>query len=93
MILTLFVLASNSLDNDFLFQQHQFCIFSLRFSQDSKEILGGANDGRIYVYNRETNSQVNNLHYQYYKVIRVFVCMSCLSVCPLIIPERLDRFG
>jgi len=38
-------------------QQHQFCIFSLRFSSDSKEILGGANDGRIYVYDRETNQQ------------------------------------
>ena len=43
------------------FQQHQFCIFSLRFSSDSKEILGGANDGRIYVYDRETNQQVRDL--------------------------------
>ena len=30
----------------------QFCIFSASFSNDSREILGGANDGCLYVYDR-----------------------------------------
>ena len=31
---------------------------------------------------------------QYYKIIRVFVCLCvCLSVYVFITPERLDRFG
>jgi len=30
----------------------RFCIFSLRFSADGFEILGGANDGYIYLYDR-----------------------------------------
>lgn len=54
-------------------QQHQFCIFSLRFSQDSKEILGGANDGRIYVYNRETNCQGLNIAAHHYSDVNA-VC-------------------
>ncbi|CAG0890066.1 unnamed protein product [Darwinula stevensoni] len=29
---------------------HSFCIFSLSFSQDGSEIMGGSNDGAIYVY-------------------------------------------
>ena len=33
-------------DND------RFCIFSLRFSANGDEILGGANNGYIYVYDR-----------------------------------------
>ena len=32
---------------------------AIRFER--KEILGGANDGRIYVYNRETDSQVDKI--------------------------------
>jgi len=31
----------------------RFCLFSLRFSSDGVEILGGANDGFIYLYDRE----------------------------------------
>ena len=30
----------------------QFCIFSVSFSQDSQELLCGANDGFIYLYDR-----------------------------------------
>ena len=30
----------------------RFCIFSLRFSANGDEILGGANNGYIYVYDR-----------------------------------------
>ncbi|XP_059138645.1 DDB1- and CUL4-associated factor 11-like isoform X2 [Physella acuta] len=36
---------------------HSFCIFSLMFSSDNKEILGGANDGHLYVYDRESNQR------------------------------------
>jgi len=36
---------------------HQFCIFSVKFSQDSSELLGGANDGCIYLYDRDSNQQ------------------------------------
>ena len=30
----------------------QFCVFSVSFSSDSREILGGADDGCLYVYDR-----------------------------------------
>ncbi len=30
----------------------RFCIFALRFSQDGFEILGGANDGNLYLFDR-----------------------------------------
>ena len=33
-------------------EHDRFCIFSLRFSADGFEILGGANDGFIYLYDR-----------------------------------------
>ncbi|CAL1531011.1 unnamed protein product [Lymnaea stagnalis] len=36
---------------------HSFCIFSLMFSSDNKEILGGANDGHLYVYDLESNKR------------------------------------
>ncbi|XP_071487528.1 DDB1- and CUL4-associated factor 11-like [Diadema antillarum] len=35
-----------------------FCAFSIRFSNDNKEILAGANDGCIYIYDREKNDRV-----------------------------------
>ncbi|XP_071091966.1 DDB1- and CUL4-associated factor 11-like [Haliotis cracherodii] len=34
-----------------------FCIFSLTFSSDNREILGGANDRHLYVYDRESNQR------------------------------------
>ncbi|ESO89788.1 hypothetical protein LOTGIDRAFT_124623, partial [Lottia gigantea] len=37
--------------------EHSFCIFSLTFSSDNTEILGGANDGCLYVYDRESNQR------------------------------------
>ncbi|CAG5114727.1 unnamed protein product, partial [Candidula unifasciata] len=36
---------------------HNFCIFSLMFSSDNKEILGGAVNGYLYVYDREANKR------------------------------------
>jgi len=35
----------------------QFCIFSVVFSQDSQELLCGANDGFIYLYDRFSHKQ------------------------------------
>lgn len=37
--------------------EHSFCIFSLMFSSDNREIVGGANDGCLYVYDRESNQR------------------------------------
>ncbi|CAG2062716.1 unnamed protein product, partial [Timema podura] len=37
--------------------ERRFCIFSLTFSSDGREILGGANDGHLYVYDRECNQR------------------------------------
>nr|XP_022344745.1 DDB1- and CUL4-associated factor 11-like isoform X1 [Crassostrea virginica]XP_022344746.1 DDB1- and CUL4-associated factor 11-like isoform X1 [Crassostrea virginica] len=36
-------------------RSHSFAIFSLTFSSDNTEILGGSNDGCLYVYDRESN--------------------------------------
>lgn len=33
----------------------RFCIFSVAFSNDGKEILGGSNDGDLYIFDRELN--------------------------------------
>nr|XP_042908146.1 DDB1- and CUL4-associated factor 11 isoform X2 [Parasteatoda tepidariorum] len=42
--------------------ERRFCVFSLRFSQDGKEILGGANDQYLYVYNREANKRTLRIY-------------------------------
>ena len=39
-----------------------FCLFSLRFSQDGSEILGGANNGFIYLFDRESSSESLKVH-------------------------------
>lgn len=36
----------------------RFCVFSLVFSEEGNEILGGANDGYLYIYNRDANRRV-----------------------------------
>ncbi|CAH0547742.1 unnamed protein product [Brassicogethes aeneus] len=41
----------------FLDMGRRFCIFSVVFSSDGKELLGGANDGNIYIYDREQHVQ------------------------------------
>ncbi|KAJ1523384.1 hypothetical protein ONE63_001250 [Megalurothrips usitatus] len=38
--------------------QSRFCIFSLVFSQDGQEILCGANDGFMYLYDRYSNQRI-----------------------------------
>ncbi|RWS27205.1 DDB1- and CUL4-associated factor 11-like isoform X2, partial [Leptotrombidium deliense] len=38
--------------------ERRFCIFSLRFSQDGNEVLGGANDECLYVYDLNINERV-----------------------------------
>ncbi len=35
----------------------RFCIFALRFSQDGFEILGGANDGNLYLFDRMASQE------------------------------------
>ncbi|KAK3576381.1 hypothetical protein CHS0354_018929 [Potamilus streckersoni] len=37
--------------------ESSFCIFSLIFSMDNRDILGGANDGCLYVFDRESNQR------------------------------------
>jgi len=39
----------------------QFCVFSISFSSDSRELLCGANDGCLYVYDREANTQTSRI--------------------------------
>lgn len=36
----------------------RFCIFSLVFSQDGQEILCGANEGTLYIYDRFSNQRI-----------------------------------
>ncbi|XP_011264548.1 DDB1- and CUL4-associated factor 11 isoform X2 [Camponotus floridanus] len=36
----------------------RFCVFSIVFSYDGREIFGGANNGYIYIYDRECNRQI-----------------------------------
>ncbi|GIX81480.1 hypothetical protein CDAR_224682 [Caerostris darwini] len=43
-------------------EERRFCVFSLRFSHDGKEILGGANDQFLYVYNREENRRTLRIY-------------------------------
>ncbi|XP_029935219.1 DDB1- and CUL4-associated factor 11 [Myripristis murdjan] len=37
--------------------ERRFCVFSLAASTDGKDILGGANDGCLYVFDREQNKR------------------------------------
>ncbi|KAI5092150.1 DDB1- and CUL4-associated factor 11 [Silurus meridionalis] len=37
--------------------ERRFCVFSLTASMDSREVLGGANDGCLYVFDRELNKR------------------------------------
>ena len=36
---------------------NRFCLFSVRFSSDGSEIVGGSNNGYIYLFDREANTQ------------------------------------
>lgn len=38
--------------------ERPFCVFSIAFSNDSREIICGANDSKIYSYDRESNQKV-----------------------------------
>lgn len=39
----------------------RFCIFSVFFSSDGKEILGGANDGCLYIYDRQRHERTHKV--------------------------------
>ncbi|XP_056635060.1 DDB1- and CUL4-associated factor 11 isoform X1 [Diorhabda sublineata] len=36
----------------------RFCIFSVKFSSDGKELVGGANDGFLYIYDLERHKRI-----------------------------------
>lgn len=38
-------------------EHRRFCVFSLVFSSDGREILGGSNDGYLYIYDRECHQR------------------------------------
>lgn len=64
-------------------EDRRFCVFSLVFSSDGREILGGANDGYLYVYDRECHQ----------RAFRVCVCISLSQVnVPPFIPYRFFFF-
>lgn len=37
---------------------HSFCAFSIKFSQDDREILTGSNDGSLYIYDRGCGKRI-----------------------------------
>ncbi|XP_074593052.1 DDB1- and CUL4-associated factor 11 [Brevipalpus obovatus] len=41
--------------------ERMFCIFSLRFSHDGQEIIGGANNGCVYIFNRAKNQRTHRI--------------------------------
>ncbi|GFY49286.1 DDB1- and CUL4-associated factor 11 [Trichonephila inaurata madagascariensis] len=43
-------------------EERRFCVFAIRFSQDGREILCGANDQFLYVFNREQNKRTLRIY-------------------------------
>lgn len=43
-------------------EDSRFCAFSIKFSHDNKEILAGANDACLYVYDRESDQRILRIH-------------------------------
>lgn len=39
----------------------RFCIFSVKFSSDGRELLGGANDGCLYIYDLHRQEKTNKV--------------------------------
>lgn len=39
----------------------RFCIFSVVFSSDGREILGGANDGCLYIYDKQRHERTHKV--------------------------------
>lgn len=46
----------------------RFCVFSLVFSHDGQEILCGANDGDLYIYDRLSNQPILKIDAHYHDV-------------------------
>ncbi|XP_044760250.1 DDB1- and CUL4-associated factor 11 [Coccinella septempunctata] len=46
----------------------RFCVFSLAFSYDNKEILAASNDGCLYVYDRQQGTRVAKVRAHHYDV-------------------------
>lgn len=47
----------------------RFCIFSVVFSSDGKEILGGANDGCLYIYDRQRHERTHKVNKWFFKLL------------------------
>ncbi|KAJ8272906.1 hypothetical protein GJAV_G00094840 [Gymnothorax javanicus] len=43
-------------------EDRSFCVFSVATSSDGKEVLGGANDGCLYVFDREQNRRTLKIY-------------------------------
>lgn len=46
----------------------RFCVFSVAFSSDGREVLGGANDGYLYIYDRQRNARTGKIQAHEYDV-------------------------
>ena len=42
---------------------HSFSIFSLQFSLDGSEIIGGSNDTHVYIYDLQKNKRTLRVHH------------------------------
>ncbi|XP_006809484.2 LOW QUALITY PROTEIN: DDB1- and CUL4-associated factor 11 [Neolamprologus brichardi] len=67
--------------------ERRFCVFSLAASTDGKEILGGANDGCLYVFDLEQNKRMLK--------VSVSLCafMSFCSRAALAVPVSASRLS
>jgi len=42
-------------------QSHRFCLFSINFSHDSREILGGSSDNCLYIYDLDRRQRISRI--------------------------------
>ncbi|KAG8009371.1 DDB1-and CUL4-associated factor 11 [Nibea albiflora] len=60
--------------------ERRFCVFSLAASTDGNEILGGANDGCLYVFDLEQNKRTLKVS------ASECICSFCVSLVGLLVP-------
>lgn len=59
---------------------NRFCLFSIQFSPDSNEILGGSSDAHIYIYDlnrREVSHRVLSSKFVNQQIIRILDRCTC----------------
>lgn len=58
------------------------CIFSVKYSSCGKMLIGGSNDGQIYMFDRERNKQTKRIPlvstYLFYFDFELFMCLCLL---------------